>query len=71
MKEKITDYSLEELKQMFDLYNVKWIVCWSDTSKDFFDQHPDYLTSAGKIDRFSILSGQPEHPPSFLRGAER
>ena len=64
---KITDYSLEELEQMFDLYNVKWIVCWSDTSKDFFDQYPDYLTSKGKIDRFTTYTVN-RTPSFFLKG---
>lgn len=64
---KIRDYSLEELKQMFDLYNVKWIVCFSDTSKAFFDQHPDYLTPTGQIDRFSIYHVN-RAPSFFLKG---
>jgi len=65
---EIADYSLEELQQMFDLYNVKWIVCWSKTTKDFFDQHPDYLTLAGTVDRFSIYQVSRE-PSCFLKGS--
>ena len=65
---KVTDYSLEELKQMFDLYNVKWIVSWNDTSKDFFDQYPDYMTKTKEIERFSIYQVNRD-TSFFLKGS--
>ena len=67
-EKKIGDYSLEELKEMYDLFNVKWIVCWSDVSKDFFDRFPDYVTPTGKIDRFSIYQVN-RSPSFFLKGS--
>jgi hypothetical protein len=53
-EKKIEDYALPELQSCFDLYNVKWIVCWSEESKTFFNQYPDYLVKRGEIDTFTF-----------------
>ena len=66
-EKKIEDYSLDELKKSFDLYNVKWIVCWLDTSKNFFNQYPAYLVKKAAIDRFTIYQVH-RRPSFFLKG---
>jgi len=32
---RVEEYRREELREVFDLYNVKWIVCWFKSSKTF------------------------------------
>ena len=66
----ITDYTLEELKEMFDLYNVQWIVAWSQESLDFFNRYPGYLVSVTKIDHFTVYQVQ-RTPSFFLKGEGR
>jgi len=66
-EKRVEDYSLEELKRQFDIYNVKWIVCWSDESKRVFSQFPAYLTKLKEIDKFSIYRVNRE-PSFFLKG---
>lgn len=67
-EKKIGDYSLGEFKRQCDLYNVKWIVCWFDPSKEFFDRYPDYLTTMGKVGTFTIYEVN-RKPSFFLKGS--
>jgi hypothetical protein len=66
-EKKISDYSLEELKEMFDLFNVKWIVSWSSESRDFFSRYPGYLVQLQTIDSFTMYEVQ-RTPSFFLKG---
>jgi len=66
-EKKIENYSLEELKQLFNLYNVKWIVCWLENSKNFFNQYPAYLVKMTEIDKFTIYQVN-RKPTFFLKG---
>jgi hypothetical protein len=66
-EKKIEDYSLNELKKSFDLYNVRWIVCWLDTSKNVFNRYPAYLVKKAAIDRFTIYEVN-RKPSFFLKG---
>jgi hypothetical protein len=64
----INDFSFNEIKNYFDLYNVGWVICWSDASKTFFQKYPKYLRHVKDIDKFSIY--QVHRTPSFfLKGA--
>jgi hypothetical protein len=67
-EKKIEDYSLDELKKSFDLYNVKWIVCWLENSKNFFNQYPEYILKKAEIDKFTIYQVN-RKPSFFLKGA--
>ena len=64
---KIDNYSLEELKHSFEVYNVKWIVCWLEKSKNFLNQYPDYIVKMAEIDKFTIYEVNRE-PSFFLKG---
>jgi hypothetical protein len=66
-EKKIGDYSLEEIKHQFNLYNVKWIVCWSEESKKVFPQFPGYILKLKEIDKFTIYQVNRE-PSFFLKG---
>lgn len=56
-----------ELASYFSLYNVRWVLCWSDRSKKYFDQLP-LATPVGTYTKFALY--RMDLPPSyFLRGA--
>jgi hypothetical protein len=63
----IADYSLIELRDRFDTYNVKWIVCWYEESKKFFESFPGYITKIADIYKFSIYEVERE-PSFFIKG---
>ncbi len=66
-EKRIEDYPLEELKRQFDIYNVRWIVCWCDESKKIFDQFPGYIVKAGEVDVFTLYEVK-RTPSFFLKG---
>jgi hypothetical protein len=66
-EKKLDDYSFEELTSCFELYNVKWIVCWFEKSKAFFNQYPEYIIKVAEIDKFTIYEVKRE-PTFFLKG---
>lgn len=63
-EKKTEDYSIGELQQYFDLYNVKWIVCWYEKSKEIFSWFPEYIEKLKEIDKFTIY--QVNREPSFF-----
>jgi len=63
-EKRVEDYSLEELKEYFELYNIKWIVCWFEESKKLFNQYPEYMKKLEEIDKFTIY--QVDRAPSFF-----
>jgi hypothetical protein len=66
-EKKLEDYSFEELSSALETYNAKWIVCWLEQSKAFFNQYPDYLIKMADIDKFTIYEVKRE-PTFFLKG---
>ncbi|MBM4309954.1 MAG: hypothetical protein FJ119_03265 [Deltaproteobacteria bacterium] len=66
----IADYSLQELQAAFDLFNVRWIVCWFDESCAFFDALPQYIRKAGAVDKFTVYEVLRE-PSFFIKGSGR
>ncbi len=66
-EKKIEDYSLEELKYYFTIYNVKWIVCWFEKSKELFSRYPDFLVKLAEIDKLTIYQVTMQ-PSFFLKG---
>lgn len=67
-EKKLKMYTAEELKKMFDAYNVKWIVCWHQESKDFFKNLPGYIITLGQVDKFTIYEVK-RQPSFFLSGS--
>jgi hypothetical protein len=63
----ISTYTLKELKMIFDAYNIKWIVCWNNTSNVFFRQCKEYITPLAEIDKFTIYEVK-RSPSFFLKG---
>jgi len=66
-EKKIEDYSLEELKHYCTIYNVKWIVCWFEKSKELFSRYPDFLVKLAEIDKLTIYQVTMQ-PSFFLKG---
>jgi hypothetical protein len=66
-EKKIGDYSLDELQQQFNLYNIKWIVCWSEGSKKVFSRFPGYILKLKEIDKFTVYQVNRE-PSFFIKG---
>lgn len=66
-EKRIEDYSLEELKDDFNLFNVKWIICWSKESKRVFNNLPGYIHKLEDIDRFTLYEVNRE-PSFFIKG---
>jgi hypothetical protein len=64
---KIADYSLSEMQDRFDTYNVKWLVCWYKESKEFFERFPEYIKKMADIDKFSVYEVK-RVPSFFLKG---
>ena len=64
----LVEYTPAELNKYFNLYNVKWIVCWLQTSKKFFEQFPDYITKIRDIDKFTLYEVQ-RNPSFFIKGS--
>ena len=64
----IETYTLKDLKKYFNAYNVKWIVCWSQKSKDFFAQLPKYITPVYEIDKFTVYEVD-RRASFFLKGS--
>ena len=63
-KKDIDSISLPVLKQYFDLYNIKWVICWSKKSREFFDKYPHYLLSGTKVAKFYTYTVN--RTPSFF-----
>jgi hypothetical protein len=64
---KVEEYTLDELKRRFDIYNVRWIVAWCEESKKVFDRYPEYMVKVGNIDEFSLYEVK-STPSFFIKG---
>jgi hypothetical protein len=63
----LDSYSLAELRSYFDLYNICWIICWSDTSRNVFERYPEYLKLTKKVGNFYIYTVF-RLPSFFIKG---
>lgn len=50
----INKYSLIELDYFLNLYNIKWMVVWSDESNYALSKYPEYFKKIEQIGKFSI-----------------
>lgn len=53
-KRPIEEYTPEGLWPYINLYNIKWVIVWSDNSRAFFESSPHYFTFKKRIDKFFI-----------------
>jgi hypothetical protein len=66
-EKELQDYSLPEMQEMFEIYNVKWIVCWLQESKDFLAGFSEYVEKLATIDKFTIYEVK-RKTSFFLKG---
>ncbi|MBI1745119.1 MAG: hypothetical protein HYR55_00850 [Acidobacteria bacterium] len=52
---EIQKYGLPDFKRYFELYNIKWIICWSDAAATTLSAFPEYITLVNKIDTLFIF----------------
>jgi hypothetical protein len=69
-EKNISSITSEEMKHLFTLYNVKWIVCWMQKSKDVFNRYPEFLKKLKDIDKFTVYEVLRE-PTFFIKGQGR
>lgn len=51
----IKQYTPEVIWPYINIYNIKWIIVWSDTARTFFESAPHYFTFKKRIDKFFIF----------------
>jgi hypothetical protein len=66
-QKSITTFNSSLLKDYFDLYNIKWVIAWSNESKEFLDaQHP-YISKIKEIGEFTFYEVN-RTPSFFIKG---
>ena len=50
-----------------DLYNIKWVICWSEKTIKHFEKYPDFFIYKTVIDKFYIYEIKRE-TSFFLKG---
>ena len=66
-KRAIDTFTLPELQSYFDLYNIKWIICWSDRSRTVFNRFPQHLQPNEQVDKFYTYTVK-RTPSYFYKG---
>jgi hypothetical protein len=69
----LSAFSEDELKEYLNLYNVKWLVVWSDGARAYFGKLTEQFTLLGKVryskyKKFYIFEAH-RAPDFFIRGA--
>ncbi len=65
---RLSDSRPDELLNRLKLYNVKWIVCWSGSAKEYFSKFSGYYTLIDRAGRFDIFEVSGFEPSYFIRG---
>jgi hypothetical protein len=63
----IEEFSAQNIKKYLEIYNIHWIIAWSDESKALFSSRPDMYPLSTQIDKFSIYR-VPHNSSFFLKG---
>jgi hypothetical protein len=66
----LMSYDEEDLRNYFDLYNIKWVVAWSAKAKAFFETHRPSLEKVDQVGVFAIYEVNRE-PNFFTEGTGR
>lgn len=67
-RQPIGSFSPVEFRNYVDLYNIQWIICWSEESKRFFDSAAHGCTHITSIDKFHICRVE-RNPSFFIKGS--
>jgi len=60
--------SFEDVARRCDLYNIGWIICWTQQAKTFFSRYPGYFAPDGTIAQFSLYRVN-RRPSFFIKGS--
>jgi hypothetical protein len=60
----ITNFSSNDFDYYFNSFNIKWIIVWSNESKEVFDSSSDHIRKIDDIGKFSIY--ETDIKPSFF-----
>ena len=60
-------YKKKEIERLFELYNISYIIAWSDSSLEFFFSLPDFIKFEKRIGDFSVFKVN-RNPTYFLKG---
>jgi len=67
-RKPIGNYSPEELRSYLDLYNIRWVIYWSEESKKVFESGNKGYIPLTCIDKFHICRVE-RNPTFFLKGS--
>lgn len=63
----IEEFSPQNIKKYLEIYNIHWIIAWSDEAKALFSSRPDIYLLSTQIDKFCIYHA-PRTSSFFLKG---
>lgn len=63
----IDEYNPGEIREVMKLYNIKWILCWSDVSRDYLNKVPGYFKLIKTLHNLSFYEVMREGD-FFLKG---
>ncbi len=65
---EIESFSLKELEDYCDLYNIKWVICWSEETIKHFEKYPSFFINKTVINKFYMYEIKRE-ASFFLKGS--
>ncbi len=71
LRKRLADFGPEEMRESLDLYNIKWIVCWSRDCKNYFGVSPQTYKHRRLIGKFSVFERTEYQPSPFIAGSGR
>lgn len=66
---QLADYRPGDLLRLLELYNVKWIVCWSGECKGYLRRFDGYYKFEKWLGRFEIFEVSAYKPTCFIKGS--
>lgn len=67
-QQPIESLGLEDVARRCDLYNIGWVICWTQAAKTFFNRYPGYFVPDGVISQFSLYRVN-RRPSFFIKGS--
>ncbi len=71
LRKRLADFKPNEMRESLDLYNIKWIVCWSRDCKNYFGVSPRLYNPVSKIGKFTVYERPGYTPDAFIAGSGR
>jgi len=65
---KLDWFNRETIEEYCDLYNIKWVICWSDDAIKMMESFPDYIERKDNFGRFMLYEVK-RQGNFFLKGS--